>query len=108
MTAKRWKDPPREEESRWRAAVRELLDGDSEPTVRCPVCGEAYLRLFILRFDTQVDGGYWVWCAACGSFEHGSLRVPAWWRDVALPPGIRLRTDPDWLNKHYLQVRHLK
>ena len=71
---------------------RGIFDGSTEGVVLsspCPVCKAAALRRW---FDlhrpepltshgvvTTGRGAEWQWCRNCGTFEHLSGRVPAWW-----------------------------
>lgn len=63
---------------------------------KCPYCSTA--RSVHLYFDANPSGGlgsYWIWCSSCRRFEHGSLRPPGWWQNLAIIPRLSLASEPD-------------
>ena len=46
----------------------------------CAICGrERSCHVYYHRHKEGQDlGGGWIWCSACHSYEHFSMRVPDW------------------------------
>lgn len=94
-----WHDPNDDVREKWDAAMRRLFSGGGAS--RCPSCGSANLRYFFRRHDPpQPRGGFWAWCPACRSYEHGSVSVPEWWHQVEVPLD-QLFHDPAWLDENW-------
>ena len=100
-----WRDPPAEIEADWQRAAGAAFEGVRPG--RCPTEDGGVLRFFFNRAEgtTTADeprsrGGFWIWCPVCRSYEHGSCRVPEWWRDVETPLD-ELMHDPGWLEEHW-------
>ena len=95
-----WHDPPDEVASEWHAAADQAFRGRGPSS--CPTGDGGTLRYFFARYGEppRDRGGFWIWCPICGSYEHGSASVPAWWRDVDVPPDA-LMHDPGWLDDHW-------
>jgi len=94
-----WHDPADDMRAEWADATRRIFDGRGAGS--CPSCSGAALRYFFYRHDAAGRrGGFWVWCRACGAYEHSSVSVPAWWRDVNVSPHELLH-DPDWLDENW-------
>jgi hypothetical protein len=92
-----WHDPSDDVVVEWRDATRRIFSGGGAS--RCPSCSGASLRYFFHRQEaSRPRGSVWVWCPACGAYEHSSASVPDWWHDVDVPL-YQLFHDPDWLNE---------
>jgi len=94
-----WHDPLESVLAEWRAATHRIFrSGD---TSSCPNCGRASLRYFFWRGEPpRPRGGSWVWCPACRSYEHSSVTVPEWWRDIEVPLD-QLFVTPGWLDVNW-------
>jgi hypothetical protein len=95
-----WHDPPEDALDEWRAAERRAYSAQVAPP--CPSGDAGTLRYVFVRYSDppQARGGFWIWCPVCRSYEHGSTRVPDWWRDVEVPKD-QLMHDPAWLDAHW-------
>jgi hypothetical protein len=107
---KEWKSVKAENDHAWNAQASIIFLEGHLHKVRCPVCSGAYLRFFFLRHydedgDPEVQGGSWIWCPACRTFDHGSSMVPSWWLDIPGVPIEDLEPEPDWLNTHWDQIQ---
>ncbi len=67
-----------------------------------PVCEGATLRFLFVRTSSvrPSRGSFWIWCPACGAYEHASANVPEWWIDVGVPVE-ELTHAPGWLDEHW-------
>jgi hypothetical protein len=96
----KWHDPADDALEGWRAATVQIFGGGGASG--CPSCSSASLRYFFYRDKAapRPRGSLWVWCPACGSYQHSSVAVPEWWVDVEVPLG-RLFHDPGWLEENW-------
>lgn len=59
-------------------AASEIINHNRPPA--CPVCGQPQLRFYYHEFRKRPrrSGTIWVWCAACGKWDHVSrIELPA-------------------------------
>ena len=87
-------DPPSEKLDAWDDALGALKPGGIATTTQCPVCEKMNLFRYYHRHRGD-RGGMWVWCANCGSYEHGSAIIPAWWEIENLVPERMLEHNPE-------------
>lgn len=65
------------------AILGDVLEGvQLRMPASCPCCGAASIHIYFHRHDEKRRGGVWIWCDSCRRTMHGSLRVPAWWRNL--------------------------
>lgn len=85
--------------------LTQAFGGRTEWPIHCPVCKHETVHAYLHRFRADRDrGGSWVWCSACGSYEHGSVRVPSWWTNHPEVEFSKLTHAPDYLDGMAPQV----
>lgn len=99
-----WKDIPNEDLQRWYDIWEKLYYYPVGEFV-CPTCGNSKLRYYFWRHrdedELDAKGGGWLWCPACRTFDHASVVVPAWWKDVVEPAFEEVGPEPDVLDANW-------
>lgn len=98
-----WKDIPEKYIVRWRDLFANSREGINLSEA-CPICGEKTLHLYYYLYklkDKTInnqkfigDGSSWSWCSSCGSYEHYSCAIPAWWNCNIKIDGNKLTHTP--------------
>ena len=100
----RWRDIPDDAIGRWRSAFEASTAG-LDVAGACPVCRARDLhRWFDLHRSERLNyqgrswaghGSEWQWCSNCGSYEHTTGLVPAWWHSDFVVAEDELQHDPE-------------
>ena len=86
----KWHGVAEEKQIEWQQIFAASTEG-LRLSAACPLCGQRGLRRYfggarettIAKPGFVGKGGSWEWCSSCGSFEHASCLVPAWWQPIS-------------------------
>lgn len=74
----------------------------------CPRCGMRAVHVYMNGRQGGLMGGLWIWCSSCLCCTHGSIKPPAWWRNLEGidPAGLTAHPDPldsirDLIDRHW-------
>src|SRR6478735_8994769 len=91
-----WQDLPPEHADAWNKAFANASGIDVAAS--CPVCAAKALHIYFHRHRADT-GGVWRWCSGCFVYDHGTARIPSWWREPELLPEEQLLHAPGDLER---------
>lgn len=80
------------------------LAGPIDSPMVCPVCAATEVRVYFDRPVGRGLGSCWAWCGGCGRYTHGSVRIPAWWENLAVVERSRLESSVDYLSRFEREI----
>lgn len=88
--------------------LRQITTGNDKniPQI-CPACNFAEKSLYVYFNTMGINkmGGVWVWCYNCGSYFHGSIKPPSWWKNLDLIEFNKLMHSPEYLNGFLNEIK---
>jgi hypothetical protein len=102
----KWHGVEEQDRIAWQKAFARKSDGVRMP-VPCPVCGHSGLHRYFGTATAAAGsrpgfvgrGASWEWCSSCGTYEHASGLVPAWWAPLSVPNEHGLTAEPEELER---------
>ena len=96
-----WRSPSEQELKLLYSILDGVMSGkDLQMPRACPICSpnRSSLHIYFHVRGTNGRGGVWIWCDNCGTYIHGSIHPPTWWRNLEAIDPKRLTAVPGYLN----------